>query len=317
METKANYTMVGAFVLGSIILVIVFLVWVVGSGFHEKTRSLNVIFTRVSGLKEGNSVYYQGLYVGKVETISLNKKTKRLIVKTSLDANVPLKEDTAASIEFQGLTGSSYIQLSGGSETSPDLPFDERNPPTIIGTDSTMDRMMGEAPTVLHGLNALTSNMREIVSEQNKEALEEILANIKEITESLSSEGEHGVNFGEELTGLIQDFREAALEITSTAKEIRSTAKEVAPAIKEVATTIKQFTSTAKELELTAKEIRGVFSENRQAIKSFAGIGLSSITKAVVELRDTFSVLKRVLQDIERSPIRFLYNDPERGVKLK
>lgn len=283
METKANYTAVGAFVLGFTIFMIAFLVWISGFSFSERTKSLDIVFTRVSGLKEGSPVRYQGLHVGTVKSIKIDPNhPKQILVNVSIEEDVPIKKDVIASVELQGITGTSLIQLSGGSDQVPDIRFGKKETPQIIGRTSSIDKVLDGAPGALSELTTLTSDLRDVVSEENRETFRDILYNVKELTDALNTEGKEGGTLASEIV-----------------------------------TTIKKLHKAIDEIEGAAKEIRLTFSENRESFKAFTGAGLTTLTKFLTEAKETLAAFKRVSEALERSPVRFLHNDPDKGVHLK
>lgn len=281
METKINYTTVGSVVLGLFALFVVFLIWLGGVGFQSSTKRFDIVFGSVSGLQEGGPVKYQGVDVGTIQKIRISPDNpKEILVLVAVDNNVPIKKDIAAAIELQGITGTSCIQLSGGSLEAPEIRREKgQDYPRIVGRVSNIGRALDSAPNVINELGSLTTDIKEVVNKENREALSDILSNVKDLTESFKpGENEEGGDFQE---------------------------------------TLKNVKSAVKEIELAAKEIRIVFSENRESIKSFGGVGLTALTKFLTEAQQTLATFKRVAESLERSPARFLRNDPEQGVKLK
>ncbi len=284
MESRANYKAVGGYVLGFLVLMITFIVWVAGVGFHDGTKTINIIFNRVSGLKEDAQVKYQGVPIGHVDSIQINPKNpQEIMVFVEIDKNVPIKKDIQASIEQQGLTGLSSILLSGGTPEAPELKREKgQQYPIIYGRASQLDKAIENAPGVLTDISSLTSDIKDVVSQDNREALRDILFNVKELTEGLKSGDGKGTSLGDEITKIIKTAHKAI-----------------------------------EEIEGAAREIRLALQENRGGIKNFAGAGLTSLTKLIAESRDTVTTFKRIGESIERSPGRFFHNDPEKGVKLK
>lgn len=283
MESKMNYAAVGAFVLGFLVFMAAFLIWVSGIKFTEKPKVIDVVFTRVSGLKEGGSVRYQGLHVGTIKGIRIDEKNpKHIMVRIEIEQNVPLKTDMMATIEAQGITGTSYIQLIGGSERAPNIKFSNKQPPQIIGKDSSFDKVLDSAPNVISDFSSLTEDIRDVVNAQNRKTFGEILLNIKALTDTLREEGDDG----------------STLTIT-------------------LSKTLTKFNAALDEIEKTAKEIRQTFSENRSNIKVFTGSGLTLLTKFLDSAKETLETFKRVSEALERSPARFFHNDPDRGVRLR
>ena len=65
----------------------------------------------VSGLNEKAPVKLRGVQIGEVRTITINpKNAEEVLVTIRVQDDAPIKEDTYAAIEAQGITGLSFIQ---------------------------------------------------------------------------------------------------------------------------------------------------------------------------------------------------------------
>ena len=106
MESRANYALVGLFTLAVIAAMFGFAYWF-GSGGGGRKQDVRVIFTgTVTGLGRGSSVLFNGLRVGEVKQISLQPDDPRRIFGViEVDNTTPLRVDTRARIEAQGLAG--------------------------------------------------------------------------------------------------------------------------------------------------------------------------------------------------------------------
>ncbi len=81
----------------------------------QQQRPLRVIFEGpASGLRKGGSVNFGGIRVGEVISLKLDNP-RRVVALTMVDNNAPIRKDTLAGLEFQGLTGIAAISLTGGS----------------------------------------------------------------------------------------------------------------------------------------------------------------------------------------------------------
>ena len=66
--------------------------------------------------------HFNGIAIGTVEDLSLAPQDpRRVIALVKLQADAPVKVDTRAKISMTGLTGSPFIQLTGGSPEAPRL----------------------------------------------------------------------------------------------------------------------------------------------------------------------------------------------------
>ena len=115
MESRANYALVGLFTLAVIAAMFGFVYWF-GSGGGGRKQDVRVIFTgTVTGLGRGSSVLFNGLRVGEVKEIGLQPDDPRRIFGViEVDNTTPLRVDTRARIEAQGLAGVVALQLIGG-----------------------------------------------------------------------------------------------------------------------------------------------------------------------------------------------------------
>src|SRR6201990_2071719 len=85
---------------------------------------LRVIFEgSASGLHKGGSVNFGGIRVGEVVTLKLDNP-RRVVALAMIDNTAPVRKDTLAGLEFQGLTGVAALSLIGGSPEAPPVPLD-------------------------------------------------------------------------------------------------------------------------------------------------------------------------------------------------
>ena len=108
MEIRASYVIVGAVVLA------LSPGWRrSASGWSRPTSIATWRATRspspgsVSGLQEGGQVLYRGIPVGRVAEIRIDPdNVENVLVTVEIDRETPIKQDTVATLEMQGLTGS-------------------------------------------------------------------------------------------------------------------------------------------------------------------------------------------------------------------
>src|SRR6266705_6603403 len=117
METRANYALIGLFTLAVIFGAFGFVYWFKTFGQQPVRTAYMVHFNgSVSGLLNGGSVLFNGLKVGEVTELGLiPDDPSRVYATISIDARTPVKTDTAAELQFGGLTGVASVALQGGS----------------------------------------------------------------------------------------------------------------------------------------------------------------------------------------------------------
>ena len=120
LEIRASYVIVGAVVL---VLLAGLAASACGSSRPGSTATARyeIAFAgSVSGLPEGGQVLYRGIPVGRVGDIRIDPdNVETVLVAVEVDRETPIKADTVATLEFQGLTGIAYVQLRAARRRAP------------------------------------------------------------------------------------------------------------------------------------------------------------------------------------------------------
>lgn len=143
---------------------------------------LRVIFEgSASGLHKGGSVNFGGIRVGEVVSLKLDNP-RRVVALAMIDNAAPVRKDTLAGLEFQGLTGVAALSLIGGSADAPPLPLDHDGVPVLTADpEATLD--------VQTKIKAALRNVDKIIFD-NEAALKETTRNLATFTAQLSANGE-------------------------------------------------------------------------------------------------------------------------------
>lgn len=112
-----NDLKVGLFVFLALIVLLFVLDFISDIPFLKSEKDLVAYFDTVAELKEGNPVKMEGVPVGKVSGIEI--RDGRIAVVMSVDKKAPVKSDSVASIRLTSLLGTSYVNITFGSETAP------------------------------------------------------------------------------------------------------------------------------------------------------------------------------------------------------
>ena len=185
METKANYLMIGGFVLGVLALVFIFVFWMTNLAGGGK-RYFIVFDGSVAGLTTGSSVGFNGIKVGEVQSMQLDPADARKVqVLISVHADTPVRENSHAGMQSLGLTGGTGIQISAGTPDSPFLVATAETPIPVIAADRGGGQgLFDAAPAVMNNANALLLRLNDLVAE-NQESIHKTLANVESVTTML------------------------------------------------------------------------------------------------------------------------------------
>lgn len=93
----------------------------IGEIFRPRT-TIYAVFHDVRGLRQDAPIWFAGIEIGKVKSMSLQKEREiRVVMSIDLDSLKYLKKDSSATIYTLGLLGDKYIELSPGTSKSPGL----------------------------------------------------------------------------------------------------------------------------------------------------------------------------------------------------
>jgi phospholipid/cholesterol/gamma-HCH transport system substrate-binding protein len=194
METRANFVLIGAFTLAVIAGAFLFVLWFSGLTRIADRQTYAIMFDgSVAGLSQGSPVQFNGIRVGEVSKIELAAgDPRRVQVLIEVTGNVPIKQDTKAALEVQGLTGGAAIALTGGAPDAPALVGQNGQPPTLVAESSELQNVLKAAQTIAAKADTLLSRINKIVGD-NSAALGDAVHNVDTFSKALS-DNSAGVN---------------------------------------------------------------------------------------------------------------------------
>ena len=191
IETKVNYALVGAFVLILGAALVAGVLWLAAGGAWQTKYDiyLAVEDESVAGLNLDAPVKYNGVDVGKVQAIHLDHlNPQRVNLLFAIERGTPIKEDTIAVLKTQGLTGIAYVELNGGTSSSPTLLIQPgAQYPQIRTSPSLSARLENVLTNVLAKLDSTSNNINAILSEENQAALRSALSDIAIVARTVAA----------------------------------------------------------------------------------------------------------------------------------
>jgi len=187
VNAKTNYTLVGLFVITSIIMIFVFVIWLVRPTDEKELSQFKIYFTEsVSGLNIDSPVKYRGVTIGKVVKMRINKdNVEEIEVQISVDRDAPIKTDTVAKLKSQGITGLNYIDLSKGSKSTPLLCEDGKEVKVIKSVPSFLVKVEESFGSVSLNLSKTLHETSVLLREENQESITSILNHMSSTMEKL------------------------------------------------------------------------------------------------------------------------------------
>ncbi|WP_114416519.1 MlaD family protein [Marinospirillum perlucidum] len=190
MNPNINYTLVGAFVLCLVAGLIGLTSWMtLDSDADARLPYYTYFYDSVSGLSERAQVKYRGVPIGYVESIALvSDPEEKVRLKLMLDADAPIRTDTYATLQYQGVTGLLTVELKGGEERGDPLPTSKKFPAEIPSqasrlvkfTDSLED-LSSQLNQLLQSFNRVSNQLAELTDDQMRSELIGLMQTSREL----------------------------------------------------------------------------------------------------------------------------------------
>ncbi|NIY96577.1 MAG: MCE family protein [Oceanospirillaceae bacterium] len=184
METRARYLLVGVFTIVGLVAVMGFTLWLAKVQIDRTYAQYDIVFDSVAGLGQASTVRYNGVEVGKVLSIALDRDDPALVrVRIEIYASTPVREDTLATLSSQGVTGVSFVALAGGrADAEPIGVVPPADVPLIPSEPSAFQNLLTDAPDVLAEAILLMRDIRSFTTPENGAAITAILRNVETAT---------------------------------------------------------------------------------------------------------------------------------------
>lgn len=289
METNANYVAVGAFVLACVIGLVVTILWLAGVQYSQEYAYYQSFFKGpVTGLGKGTVTRYNGIEVGRITNLEFDPSDpQRVIVTMQVQPNLNIRNDSVASIESQGLTGGTYVEISGGTAGAPLLVAqDDQRYPVIRTKQSTFAQLEQSAPEVVAKLNVAASQIDDLLNDENRRAIAHVLANLDETTQVIA--------------------RRSA--------DINSTITNANRAVANLDQASRDFKPTLDHVDLTVQKYGKVADDTDAFIN---GDGLAQLSDLIGEMRRLVANLTQLSEQLNRQPTKLLFGDRRKGYEPK
>lgn len=327
METRANYLMVGSFVLVLFVGVILFVLWLAKFQADQEFRRYDIFFSgSVSGLTKGSTVNYRGIGVGEVIDIRIDPEdVQRIQVTIEVSADTPIKTDTVASLQLQGITGGSVVALSGGSNEAGDLvPPPGRERPVIASEASGLEKLLEGAPELVESVDLLVRNANLLLSAANREAVGKVLQDVAVVSGVFAGRADDIDRALGDAAKTLESLRaaSAALSVLATRldRNLTSLMNQGTAALKSVESTaantdelLQELGGTARSATEAADQMAGMIKENRIPIRDFMATGLYDAQTFISELRSLVNAMNRFAVELGRDPAQFIFGGQQRG----
>jgi len=236
--------------------------------------------------------------VGRVRAIALAPDNVELVeVTLEIERGTPVKVDTVAVLETQGLTGIAFVDLTAGHrESLPLVAKPGEAYPVIQSGPSLMGRLETSVPVLLAGLTRASDNVSAMLDEDNQRALKRILVDLGQLSRTLAARS--------------ATIDAGLAEAARAAKDGARVAGQLPQLVQRVERSADAFDRMARELGGAGTSASRAVDATRADLQQFTAETLPEMRELVVELRELTATLQRAADRVERNPGALLQGQP-------
>ena len=286
MNDNRQYLMVGVFVvLATTILVGVWL-WFSASNLKVYNVYQTVFSEPVDGISINSVIKYNGVEVGKVKSVQLDKSNPRNVqVYLNVLQEVPINIDTYAIMKSQGVTGMSYIDLrlpKTSTSTTILKPHNKEPYPLIPAHPSFLYSLTEQAQSLTDNVKDIGNSVKFLLDDEHIEHLANILKNLDKTSETIAN---HSDSIGKSLDSLLvvlDNVKNNSVQLNQTFADLSVLTK-----------------SLSKTSENTNNLIMGVQNNTMQNVNS---VLLPNLNQAVIHMNQSSYQLEQLLTLLNENP---------------
>jgi phospholipid/cholesterol/gamma-HCH transport system substrate-binding protein len=301
METRAHHVLIGLFTVIVVTAALLFALWLAKSSSDRQFADYQIVFNEaVTGLSKGSAVQYNGIKVGDVTQLRLDKQDPRKVLATiRLAADTPVRQDTHAKLALTGVTGLAIIQLSGGSPQSPMLVGQDDQLPVIVADPSPLSRLLANGEDLVFNINEVVARANQMLSPENIDRISRTLDHLDKATGAIASQRD-------DIKVLLQQLAQASKQANDTLAQTDELIRHANGLVdNQGRATLDSARNAMASLERSTASIDRLLNNNSAAI-SGGMQGFSELGPAVRELRDAAASLRSISHRFDDNPAGFL-----------
>lgn len=288
---RMTETIVGLFVLASLFLLLVLVIFIGRrQNIFQQRYELHGFFNSVGGLQTGADVQLAGISVGYVRSVSFGPDS-RVNVVLSVNANQMqrIRADSVASIKTMGLMGDRYVAITVGSSTEPIIP-----PDGTIKTQEIMELsdVLDSARPTLENLQNTMQNISDL-TDQLASPESDVTATLKNVrvltTDIREGKGTIGAlmqrdDLYEKANGVLDTTRQTMENLKTASSNLQKASTDLPSVMENVRTSVEQMDAFATRAAVTATEIYQLVDDGQKVMDDAKAMA-SNLNSASEEIK--------------------------------
>ena len=237
MENKSHALAAGAFVLALVALMLGLVFWLTKDANKGRVYEITTTDT-VNGLQNQAPVRFKGVLIGKVTRMGFDPQSAgHVLIRIEVDPHAPVTQTTYATLNSQGITGLSLVQLVDEATNSAALETSRSEPARLPLRQGLLDNLGDRGTVILGKVDQGLNNMNKLLGDDNQVRIAVALEKLAQAANSTSK---------------------LASQLERTA------AKKVDPALAGVPSAVASFDKTMATIDGTAKALEQTAADFRQ-----------------------------------------------------
>lgn len=302
---RSRDLIVGVVIVVGLVVGVVGSLWLSGSGFGRPSFPLDVVVADVGQLREGNSVKYRGVPVGRVERFQLADAGDGIVIRILLDRELPEVRDAVAIVAPESLFGEWQVEIVS-RERFPGFDYVEVEPGTeleagidLVGgfTMPDITRLTAAANDISQTLTVLTDRVDRAFNDETAENVSQAIENIEQVSRNLRILVASTNDTFEELK---DDVSQAARDIGAAASVARSALERTDQllASQELDSIMGNVSSATRDLAVVANSMGSSSGEMRNTIVQMDSV-MQRVARITAEIENGQGVLGQLLKEGE------------------
>ena len=262
-------------------------------------------------MTEGGEVRFNGIKVGEVQTLRLDREDpNKVVAHIRIDAQTPVRTDSVAQLNFMGITGVTFIQILAGDPEKPLLTPVSGVTPQIFSSRTLVDELFQGGQDLLGVSGDTIKKINEMLSEENIVHLTQTLASIDRVAAKIAEDD----GLVDSATAALKTINTAAASLDSAAKSVDQALTSISKDVNSVATdaseTLAQLDPVLKDARTAMSNVNDAVTQVNTNLTPSAAAAIQNIGHAASDIQSMMIRLQGLLAQIEQDPSRFVYQQP-------
>ena len=293
MESKSHALAAGAFVLAVLGLLVALAAWLTSDraatvDYEMATREA------VTGLQVQAAVRYKGVSVGKVTAITFSPQGE-VLVRLAISPETPVSQATYATLNLQGVTGLSFVQLDDGGASGGASPLaaGPNGVPRIPLRPGLLSIMGDRAEAFAEKATRAIDRFNQLLDEGNQASISNVLAETAGAMRRLN-----GLLEQSDIPALVRDGSDALRSVQAAADRVDKAAADLSTVSRDAKTAMQSLTASG-----------GTISRLNSSLDSLSIDTLPRIARLTDDASRALRHLDDVAGQLKANPQALLYGN--------